>query len=515
VNLDQYLTNVGLSGDPFAHTNADEEELLASYFVPPPYFSDVRGVPATPKSCVVFAPRGGGKSAQRRMLEIDSLKPDSEFLCVLYDRFPSGTPTVEQHIDEICLRLTVGVLVSLDRDDLTGYALPPKDRDFLLLEGSRLDDVSREKFENLVTSLKSDTRKAADWLRDHSGPVKVIVSGLLASRGIKIDPSIPWGPQVSQSKETPPLTRLSRHIELVKSLGFSSAYVLIDRLDETAATATSPKAAIDLAITLLVDLKVMELPGIAVKAFAWNLSHDHYLEMGGRSDRIREYSLEWSNGALQKMMARRLMAFSDERIDSLNRFVDPSENINLQELAAIMANGSPRDMIRFCARVVAEHLNSSANDSVEIHADAIWTATRLFAAEICEERAKKFMPDLLRLDKFRFTQNVVASDYLKISKQATGAKVSEWRRTSMVDKIAEVQDNRNRPQHLYAVVDPRLAIALRPSLNPQEVLEFYSFSCPHCGSANYCDETTFDCAKCQRRLDASRVSSLMSMATIG
>ncbi len=80
----------------------------------------------------------------------------------------------------------------------------------------------------------------------------------------------------------------------------------------------------------------------------------------------------------------------------------------------------------------------------------------------------------------------------------------------MVDKIAELQDNRNRPQHLYAVTDPRLAIALRPSLGPGEVLEFYAFQCQHCEATNYCDDVEFDCANCQRHLESSRSPSLMS-----
>lgn len=507
MRLEEFLGSVELTGDPFAHTNADEEELLASYFVPPPYFNDVRGLPSTPKSCVVFAPRGGGKSAQRRIIEIEATSDEAKYLCVLYERFPLGRPSVAAHLEEICLRLTVAALMNLEAAD-TGALLKEVDRDFLIGEAASLDAIGREKFDELVQSLKSDVRKAGDWLRDHSGPVKAVVAALLAKRGIELDPTLPWGPQMAKAKEIPPLARLDRHIELARAMGFESVYVLVDRLDETAGTATSPKAAIELVVDLLLDLKVMELPGLAVKVFAWNLSHDHYVDCGGRSDRIREFSLAWSVQALEEMMSRRLRAFSNEKVESLNDLLAVGSPLDFHRLAAIMANGSPRDMIRFCARVVGEHLNSDANANIT---DAeIWAAVRLFSAEICDERAKKYMPDLLRLDRYRFTQNLVANDYLKISKQSTGAKVGEWRRTAMVDKIAELQDNRNRPQHLYAVTDPRLAIALRPSLEPAEILDFYAFQCPQCEATNYCDEIAFDCANCQRHLESSRTPSLMS-----
>ncbi len=79
------LHNLGFVVDPFAKTNADEEELLKSYFIQPPFFKAVYGDLVTPKSAVVFAPRGGGKTALKRMLELSSLSDN--FLCVTYNQF--------------------------------------------------------------------------------------------------------------------------------------------------------------------------------------------------------------------------------------------------------------------------------------------------------------------------------------------------------------------------------------------------------------------------------------------
>jgi hypothetical protein len=61
--------NLGFTNHPFVHTNADEEPYLERYFVAPPFFEGVVGDPKQPSSCIVLAPRGGGKSAQRRMIE--------------------------------------------------------------------------------------------------------------------------------------------------------------------------------------------------------------------------------------------------------------------------------------------------------------------------------------------------------------------------------------------------------------------------------------------------------------
>ena len=85
MGLREFLSKLGFTENPFQFTNADEEEHLQSYFVPPPYFHSVWGDPQFPKSQVIFAPRGGGKTAQRRMIEY---RAESENVFVItYDRF--------------------------------------------------------------------------------------------------------------------------------------------------------------------------------------------------------------------------------------------------------------------------------------------------------------------------------------------------------------------------------------------------------------------------------------------
>jgi hypothetical protein len=41
----EFLARLGFQANPFQFTNADEEDHLQSYFVPPPYFDSVWGIP--------------------------------------------------------------------------------------------------------------------------------------------------------------------------------------------------------------------------------------------------------------------------------------------------------------------------------------------------------------------------------------------------------------------------------------------------------------------------------------
>jgi hypothetical protein len=89
VTYESFITRRGFSDDPFAFTDSDREDRLSDYFVPPPYFAGVMGTPSSPEPTIVFAPRGGGKSAQRRMVEEASVDPSAPFLCITYSNFES------------------------------------------------------------------------------------------------------------------------------------------------------------------------------------------------------------------------------------------------------------------------------------------------------------------------------------------------------------------------------------------------------------------------------------------
>jgi hypothetical protein len=516
VKLQDFLNKHGFTEDPFASTNAEEEDLLTDYFVRPPYFASVLGKPSQPRSTIVFAARGGGKTAQRRVLEEDSRGGDSGYLCVLYDSFPEIKTRAElqaldadTHLERVGLRLLMAILLDIEDNEQHADSLDDADRAFITEQSRVLESITQDELETVIRSLKSQRQLAGDWIRTHSGPIKVVIAGLLKKRGMELDPTAPWGAQFVTRTGNSPRTMLKRLVAIAQKLGFESVYVLIDKLDETQLTNTDPKLTADLIAPLLLDLPAMELPGMAYKVFIWDLSKARYDELGGRPDRIPEHRLTWTPAVLREMMSRRLAAYSNRRVSSLNVLADPAFPWDLDDLAAHLAYGSPRDMIRLCARLVDEHLNG-ISPSGRISSDEIWSAIRFFSEDICRERGAKYMPDLQRLETYRFTQSKVSNDYLRIKKQSVQAKVVEWRRTAMVEKVTEVQDSRRRPQHLYGVVDPRLAIALKPNEEVEDILAFFFLICPACTTMNISDEMEVICLSCQHDFTPKQAQSLLS-----
>jgi hypothetical protein len=107
------LRNLGFRLDPFAKTNADEEDFLQDYFIEPPFFGAVYGDFSAPKSSVVFAPRGGGKTALKKRIEIAS--KTNPFVCVTYNSFPTAglkltDISIDYHLRNITRLLLIAVV---------------------------------------------------------------------------------------------------------------------------------------------------------------------------------------------------------------------------------------------------------------------------------------------------------------------------------------------------------------------------------------------------------------------
>ncbi|KQS98080.1 MULTISPECIES: hypothetical protein [unclassified Rhizobium] len=161
----EFLATLGFSSDPFASTNAADEPLIGRYFVQPPFFPAVVGDPKSPKSNIVFAPRGGGKTAQKIMIEEKS-RSQHDFLCITYDKFPNATSrsgTSEYHLENITRSLLIAALLMIENKEINKDDIPEHDRKLILiLCQEMLGNISAEKFHESLASIKSVQDKFAD-----------------------------------------------------------------------------------------------------------------------------------------------------------------------------------------------------------------------------------------------------------------------------------------------------------------------------------------------------------------
>jgi hypothetical protein len=491
----------GFKSDPFSSTNAETEEELQDYFVPPPYFATVLGDPKSPASNVVFAPRGAGKTAQRRMIEEESVG-QGQFLCLTYDSFDFGinvlrNPTIETHLIEISRLITTGIL---ERLTAPGEADKLDDREKQVVKAAAelfLSRLSALEYERAVRSVKSLGQRAGDFWQKYGGVVAAGIAALMKKVGL--DP-VQLPQDLQEATLSPDGSARYFYVELLKicrRLGWKAVYILVDKVDETPTTATSADAAFNLIRPLLVDLPTLEAPGAAFKFFLWDQTEESFRIGGGRPDRMHVVTLNWSVNELELMLTRRLLAFSDGQVDTFNQMLCSDVTVDAHKLLAYLAHGSPRDMIRMAASVIAEQTRHSG-EAPCITEKSLFQGVQSFSLQRSQELYPQFLPDLQKVGEPTFTITGISSDIFRFTTQAGRSKVQKWQNAGAVDKIAELPNQAGRPTYLYGFADPRLVItvrgrdvqtALRQDLHVCGACARFvtsvdpELSCPHCGQS--------------------------------
>jgi len=186
MSYSELVNALGFESDPFAKTNADEEEKLDQYFVAPPFFNAVLGDPSTPKSSLVFGPRGGGKTALKRKIELAS--QERGFFCVTYNRFDISGRRLsdinsEYHLRNLVEMLLIGIITAVSNSGIS--RLSHEDRHFIyLFVKEHLSKIDQTKLEMDINSLKNFSDKAKELWNKFTGPIGLVLNALFERIGL-------------------------------------------------------------------------------------------------------------------------------------------------------------------------------------------------------------------------------------------------------------------------------------------------------------------------------------------
>jgi hypothetical protein len=479
-----FLTSAGFTEDPFSSTNAADEPRIHQYFIRPPYFTSVVGDPLQPRSQIILAPRGGGKTAQRIMVERDADERQTH-VCITYDHFdrhfPGGwlSTDLNKHLIEISKLVLLYCLIRLEEDNKLASDLSPIERQVIRWQSDNwLNTFSPSEFQTALSALSSWKERAADLFTQYSGQI----SSFLSAIGQK------WGfgainISLMQDKELrtgSPRFHLGILIGIIRKLQYRSVYILIDRIDETNWTSQNAELSFKLIEPLLTDLQTLETPGIAFKFFLWDQVKDKIVASGVRRDRIRLFELRWKVRDLENMLQNRLRSFSNNKITSFNEICEEGIGFNAHRLVCYLGNGSPRDVIRVCGRIIDEHTRSHAAEK-RLSKEVIMRGIRNFCEERSSELFDTHVDSIKKLSKLNFTISFVGSDVFRITQQAARQKIKQWENCGAVEKIDEIENPGSRPLFLYGIRDVRLAISCLSREEIEIILGNFVFPCPECG----------------------------------
>ncbi len=493
------LHNLGFTTDPFAKTNADEEELLESYFIEPPFFKAVFGSLATPKSAVVFAPRGGGKTALKRKLEISSLT--SPFMCVTYNQFSvSGLKInnidLDYHLRNLVRLLLVSVLSSAAERGIA--ALSNDDRHLLyLLSKEYLSDIDTTELKAAIQSVQNLSDKAKEWWNNFTGPIGLVLNAVLNKIGLgstEIEKFKAAGGKLGQRIDQ--IQLLGR---MAIQLGYQCTYILIDKVDENALTGKA-SSSFQFIAPLVSDLQLLELTGFGFKFFLWDMLIEDYRTVA-RPDRVKYYGLKWEVGQLREMLSKRLRAHSQERVLSLGAISAAEARDRIDSVVALFSQGSPRNTIRLCKEILDQQSEISSS-STQLSMEAIIKGFDVFARNYTNEILQEsIIRDLQKMRRADFTVKYIYTDIFKFTQQAGMTKVRSWQDAGVVDQIGAIQETRGaRSSNHYGVSNLLVLKHVFPELTVFDLMQRKVVTCT-CGQVLIRDwdrNAEQTCQNCQK-----------------
>jgi len=367
--------NWGFISNPFKTYSAEHEKDPQPFFVEPPYFKDILGDLAAPTSSIVFGNRGEGKSTICRMVNYELTQiGKNKILIVLYTDFSEWDKkdieelSIENHLNKI-LGLSVEKFIQeIEKDDSILDEFDTNNLSMLewfilrFLPAADHQEVEK-KLNTILDSLYRTKRikrlgskgfwRTKSYLRRKRVEFEKIGTESIHINIIKAILTLFSSPIEKNLRNETMQRLLARFRNLVISAGFSSIYILIDKADETEACSGNNNLIAKLVSPITTSLIFLETDKVATKLF---LPIQVKETLGGRIriDRILTRDIFWSDESLREMLKKRLLAYSDNKIDTLRGFVDSKIWDYFEKQLFFYAASSPRNLIRFMDIVIAD-----------------------------------------------------------------------------------------------------------------------------------------------------------------
>lgn len=502
---EDYIKSLGFEEDPFRYFNADQEDRLDKYFVSPPYFESLWGDPKKPESHVILAPRGGGKSAQRRMIEERGWKED--VFIITYDQFfTTNLKSLEdadlsyhlRNLNKLALITYFSHLANWDY--FSGGIFSADEKRFLTkMVDIYLGDVDMMTIKEVVHSSQTLPSKIKKWWNDNLPLVGVLSAVIKMKFGLDIGKPSKFE-QLTINED--PLTHFRTILALTKRLNTESCYILIDKVDETELTGNDPSKSYEMIKALIKDLNFINSKDFSIKFFLWDALENHYAQ-DARQDRVQEFRLEWKYDELCNMIDRRLTAYSDGRITALNQIFE-IDSIDINRIIISFSNNSPRNVIRILQDTMDEQVRLNTSKKVQL------ASLDLGIKKFCREQAKihfglEIIGQLKRISNVGFTTNYLSNDLYKSANTAR-RRIQIWEEKNAIKQVCSVPNKTGRPSPYYLIVDSSLIPVVMESSAVKDLVSQMAVQCAYCGRTYFLQIEHFDqetiplCPNCDSHL---------------
>jgi hypothetical protein len=335
---------------------------------------------------VIYGGRGCGKSAHRIMLA-SSCRPNvaSPFLVTQYTNFSDlaeefhRSPAIVDTRYIVARLLGEGVrnlLEAINKDEGLQQACTPerlpKLKWFCLHYAS--EEVSAE---SILARIRQGSKGALDlpWERFYKAWQTGRVSKLVAAyRRAEVTPRIRFwvtladtSPGSSPTTSMSPASLLRRFVQLLQSLGIQTLIILLDGIDEPSLLAQNPAAGAELIKPLLLELPLLECPGVEFKCFLPPELREVLAQTPGiRFDRLLVREIIWDTPQMATLLSTRLIAFGDGTVVAIEGLCSEPLRNHIQADIIRHANGVPRNLLRLGDALLMAHARRGTDSLLQV-----------------------------------------------------------------------------------------------------------------------------------------------------
>jgi len=388
ISLNQWQEYWKFDPYPFASTEAASEETywpehLAERLVKPDCFDRVLGQASDPKTIIVFAPRGAGKTACRVLVHYYCREVIGQGDQPVSERGGRVLPVLHAYLHEV-VRLAGGDIAQVSEhlhvieilrravQSLTRLLIKDRELSERVRKMSKWPKLDLEWFFHVYPAYLSAENLA--FLREQVGffrSFRVVEQtgrlGFLKDESSSAEYELPEAAigLLNARLQAPVDSQLQLFTELVGHLGFQAVYILVDGLDEFSLTADDPVAGAALLTPLLANLTLMNtIPKLAFKFFLPAEMRPFIIESSRkiRRDRLAFETITWTEEGLLEILHKRLAVSSNFTIRSLGAVSTPELRGKLETDLVQEARGNPRYLILLADFLVKTHCDRPLND---------------------------------------------------------------------------------------------------------------------------------------------------------
>jgi hypothetical protein len=502
MTFEEYTKRLGFLNNPFQFSNADKEvDFIGAYFIKPDYFEDVWGDPFNPVSNIVYAPRGGGKTAQRIMFE----KRAQESKDILTITYTNHDLTMFRKIEDIDLiyhltylnrLLLLSFFNRIENPEFNfEFAFKFTERQYIYkLARIYLFDTPASFPNQAIQALKTPEDYAIDLWKGFKEPISNVIRQISKNKGLEIDLS---KIEIDKKLELSHKDNFMNIVALLKKAGYTAIFILIDKVDEQNLTGNNPQASFSLIADLIKDLELLETPNLSFKFFLWDALKPYTVETA-RPDRVFSYDLKWTWNQIREMLSKRAAAYSEGRITDFATLFEDKKSLGR---IILFSELSPRDCVRICNRILSEQFKYDLNSN-SFNESVVNNSIENF----CKEKARELIINptnlkyLTKTNQVSFTIEELVSSKVAADSPAIRNIINPWTTAGYLKKIGLFERKNAKSVNEYAYQDIRLALMACPTLSLDDFIAEKVRRCkvPTCKTFFYRDfnRKNYTCPEC-------------------